>query len=69
MNEYDVAVIGGGAAGLSGALVLTRARRRVVVVDAGEPRNAPAAHLQGFLSRDGMPPTALLAAGREEVTS
>src|SRR4051794_19737411 len=69
MNEYDVAVIGGGAAGLSGALVLTRARRRVVVVDAGEPRNAPAAHLQGFLSRDGVPPTALLAAGREEVTS
>ena len=69
MNEYDVAVIGGGAAGLSGALVLTRARRRVVVIDAGEPRNAPAAHMQGFLSRDGMPPSELLAVGREEVTS
>ena len=49
MNEYDVVVVGGGAAGLSAALVLTRARRRVAVVDAGEPRNAPAAHMQGFL--------------------
>jgi thioredoxin reductase len=69
MSEYDVVIIGGGAAGLSAALVLTRARRRVVVIDAGEPRNAPAAHMQGFLSRDGMPPAELLAAGREEVRS
>ena len=60
MNSYDVAVIGGGAAGLSAALVLTRARRQVVVIDAGQPRNAPAAHMQGFLSRDGMPPADLL---------
>src|SRR6476469_9313588 len=67
-NEtYDVVVVGGGAAGLSAALVLGRARRRVVVVDAGAPRNAPAAHMQGFLSRDGMPPADLLAAGRAEV--
>jgi thioredoxin reductase len=65
---YDVAVVGGGAAGLSAALVLGRARRRVAVVDAGAPRNAPAAHMQGFLSRDGMPPGDLLAAGRAEVT-
>lgn len=64
---YDVTVVGGGAAGLSAALVLGRARRRVVVVDAGAPRNAPAAHMQGFLSRDGMPPADLLAAGRAEV--
>ncbi len=69
MNSYDVAVIGGGAAGLSAALVLTRARRRVVVVDGGQPRNAPATHMHGFLSRDGMPPADLLAAGREEVAS
>jgi thioredoxin reductase len=67
MSEYDVAVIGGGAAGLSAALVLSRARRSVAVVDAGEPRNSPAAHVQGFLSRDGMPPRDLLAAGRDEV--
>jgi thioredoxin reductase len=66
--SYDVAVVGGGAAGLSAALVLGRARRRVAVVDAGAPRNAPAAHMHGFLSRDGMPPADLLAAGRVEVT-
>ncbi|MDX6365147.1 MAG: hypothetical protein QOK30_223 [Nocardioidaceae bacterium] len=68
MNEYDVLVIGGGAAGLSAALVLTRAQRRVAIIDAGEPRNAPAAHMQGFLSRDGLSPAELLRLGREEVT-
>jgi thioredoxin reductase len=67
-TEYDVVVVGGGAAGLSAALVLGRARRRVAVVDAGAPRNAPAAHLRGFLSRDGMAPADLLAAGRVEVS-
>ena len=67
-ETYDVVVVGGGAAGLSAALVLGRARRRVAVVDAGTPRNAPAAHMHGFLSRDGMPPAELLAAGRDEVT-
>jgi thioredoxin reductase len=67
-NEtYDVAIIGGGAAGLSAALVLGRARRRVVVIDAGTPRNSPAEHMQGFLSRDGTPPSDLLEAGRVEV--
>ena len=64
MNQYDVVIIGGGAAGLSAALVLSRARRTVLVVDAGNPRNAPAAHMHGYLSRDGMRPTELLAAGR-----
>jgi len=63
----DVAIVGGGAAGLSAALVLGRARRRVVVIDAGTPRNAPASHMQGFLSRDGMPPAELLETGRAEV--
>ena len=67
MSEYDVVIIGGGTAGLSAALVLARARRRVLVVDAGMPRNAPAARLHGFLSRDGLPPGELLAAGRQEV--
>lgn len=69
MNKYDVVVIGGGAAGLSAALVLSRAQRRVVVVDAGQPRNAPAAHMHGFLGWDGAPPGTLLKQGRDEVTS
>lgn len=67
MSQYDVAVIGGGAAGLSAALVLSRARRKVLVVDAGTPRNAPATQLHGYLSRDGIPPAELLASGRREV--
>ena len=69
MSQYDVVVIGGGAAGLSAALVLSRARRTVLVVDAGTPRNAPAAHMHGYLSRDGLPPGELLAFGRDEVKS
>ncbi|ATL25808.1 NAD(P)/FAD-dependent oxidoreductase [Streptomyces formicae] len=66
-DAYEVVVVGGGAAGLSAALVLGRSRRRVLVVDAGEPRNAPAAHMQGYLSRDGMPPAEFLAEGRGEL--
>jgi thioredoxin reductase len=64
---HDVVIVGGGAAGLSAALVLGRARRRVAVIDAGQPRNAPAAHMQGFLGSDGLPPAELLARGRVEV--
>src|SRR5512133_310899 len=64
---YDVVVVGGGVAGLSGALLLARSRRSVLVVDAGEPRNAPAAGVHGFLSRDGVDPLALLELGRAEV--
>src|SRR4029079_16053711 len=45
----------------------SRARRKVLVVDSGAPRNAPASHMHGFLSRDGMPPADLLALGRQEV--
>ncbi|GAA3792932.1 NAD(P)/FAD-dependent oxidoreductase [Streptomyces chiangmaiensis] len=66
-EKYEVIVVGGGAAGLSAALVLGRARRRTLVVDAGEPRNAPAAHMHGYLSRDGVPPAEFLAVGREEI--
>lgn len=68
-RSFDVVVIGGGAAGLSAALVLGRARRRVAVVDAGAPRNAPATHMHGFLSRDGIPPDDFLTAGRAEVAA
>lgn len=63
----DVVVIGGGAAGLSAALTLARARRRVTVVDAGEPRNAPAAGVHGLLALDGVSASDLLARGRGEV--
>src|SRR5919202_3011318 len=66
-QQYDVAIVGGGAAGLSAALVLARSRRRVVVLDSGSPRNAPAAHMHNFLSRDGLPPAELLSTGRSEV--
>jgi thioredoxin reductase len=64
----DVLVVGGGAAGLSAALTLARARRRVTVVDAGAPRNAPAAGVHGLLGLDGVSPRELLARGRREVT-
>jgi thioredoxin reductase len=67
MDEYDVVVIGGGAAGLSGAVALGRSRRSVLVVDDGTPRNAPADGVHNFLTRDGTPPAELLAAGRAEV--
>ncbi|WP_438853460.1 NAD(P)/FAD-dependent oxidoreductase [Agromyces sp. M3QZ16-3] len=67
MNEFDVVIIGGGAAGLTAAVVLLRARRTVAVIDAGAPRNAPATAMHGFLSRDGMAPRELIAAGRGEV--
>lgn len=68
MNDsYDVVVIGGGAAGLSGAVALARSRRSVLVADAGEPRNSPAGHVHNFLTRDGTPPGQLYAAGRAEV--
>jgi thioredoxin reductase len=66
-DDYDVVVAGGGAAGLSGALMLARSRRTVVVIDAGDPRNAPAAGVHGLLARDGMPPAELLERGRAEV--
>lgn len=68
MDEtYDVVVVGGGAAGLSGAVALSRARRSVLVVDAGSPRNAPAGHVHNYLGREGTPPAELLAAGRAEL--
>lgn len=69
MSEFDVIVVGGGAAGLSAALVLSRARRRVLVIDAGMPRNSAAPRMQGFLSRDGLPPSELVAVGRVEVAA
>lgn len=55
-DSYDVVVVGGGAAGLGGALALSRARRSVLVIDAGAPRNAPAGHIHNYLGREGTLP-------------
>ncbi len=66
---YDVVVVGGGAGGLSGALMLARSRRSVVVIDSGAPRNAPAEGVHGLFARDGVPPAELVERGRAEVRS
>ncbi|GHK01793.1 putative FAD-dependent pyridine nucleotide-disulphide oxidoreductase [Streptomyces sp. Y2F8-2] len=70
-QTWDVVVVGGGAAGLSAALTLARVRRSVLVIDAGEPRNAPAVGVgvHGILGHDGISPLELLRLGREEVLS
>jgi thioredoxin reductase len=69
MNDdaVDVVVIGGGPAGLSGAVALARSRRSVLVIDAGEARNATAGHAHNFLTRDGVPPDELRALGADEL--
>lgn len=67
LDLVDAVIVGGGAAGLSAAIMLGRSRRSVVVIDGGEPRNAPADGVHGFLSREGIPPRELLRIGRAEV--
>jgi thioredoxin reductase len=66
-ERTDVVIVGGGPAGLSAALSLGRALRRVIVVDAGKPRNMTAAHMHGVLGHDGLSPLRLLELGRKEV--
>lgn len=68
-QAYDVIIIGAGAAGLSAAVVLGRARRSVVVVDGGQPRNAPADGVHSFLTRDGISPAELGRLGQDEARS
>lgn len=67
--DYDVVVVGAGPAGLSAGLALGRARRRVLVCDAGPRRNAAAAHLHNFVTRDGVPPSEFRRIGREQLAA
>ena len=64
---HDVIVVGGSYAGLAAALQLVRARRRVLVIDAGVRRNRNAAHSHGFLGQDGRDPAEIAANARAEV--
>lgn len=66
-SVFDVIIVGAGPAGLSGALVLGRCRRSVLVCDAGQPRNAASRHLHGFLTRDGIEPAEFLRIGRDQL--
>ena len=67
MNRYDAVIVGGSFAGLGAALQLARARRRVLVVDAGRPRNRFARTSHGFLGQDGRPPGLILDEARKQV--
>ena len=68
-NPRDCIIVGGGAAGLSAALVLGRARRRTLLVDAGEQSNRMAEGIGGLLGYDRRPPEALYRAGRDELAA
>jgi thioredoxin reductase len=65
--RYDVVIAGGGPAGLAAALTLGRARKRVLLCDAGPPRNAAAVHVHNFVTRDGITPAEFRRIGREQL--
>jgi thioredoxin reductase len=65
--SYDVVIVGGGPGGLAAALALGRARKKVLLCDAGPRRNTAALHLHNFVTRDGTPPTEFRRIGREQL--
>ncbi|MFV0382697.1 NAD(P)/FAD-dependent oxidoreductase [Paracoccus sp. (in: a-proteobacteria)] len=65
--KHDVIVIGGSYSGMAAALQLIRARRRVLIVDAGQRRNRFASHSHGFLGQDGVDPAVIWATAREQL--
>jgi len=65
--DYEVVIAGGGVAGMQAALMLGRASRRVLVVDAGQPRNSRADAVHGFITRDGAPPEEMYRIARTEL--
>ena len=66
---YDAVIVGGGPGGLSAALTLGRARKRVLLCDSGPRRNAAAIHIQNFVTRDGTPPQQFRDIGRRELAT
>jgi thioredoxin reductase len=68
-EPWDTIIIGGGVAGLSAALMLGRARRRVLVIDAGQPRNRFASHMHAVLGHEGIDPAELLRIGRADASA
>lgn len=65
--QHDIIILGGGPAGLSAALILGRACKRVLLCDGGTPRNAAASHIQGFVTQDGTSPAEFRRIGREQL--
>ena len=65
--RHDALIVGGSFAGLSAAMQLARARRKVCVVDAGAPRNRFADASHGFFGQDGMPPRQMIADARDKL--
>lgn len=65
-QTFEVAVVGGGAGGLAASIALARSLRSVVVIDAGQQRNAPSAHAHNVLGQEGINPHDLIAKGRDE---
>ena len=69
MDKYDVAVIGGGPAGLQATLTLARVHRTVLMVDSGAYRNDPASHMHNVVTHDGTPPAEFRGAARKELAA